>query len=75
MSEKGRTFSGGAHWQGPVGALWSLELGDLAGILALASETGGKPPVRTMVAGERSQCHYASLFSMFVIPNLIPAAA
>jgi hypothetical protein len=25
--------------------------GDLAGILALASETGGKPPVTRMVAG------------------------
>jgi hypothetical protein len=25
--------------------------GDLAGILALASETGGKPPVTTLVAG------------------------
>jgi hypothetical protein len=49
--------------------------GDLAGILALASETetGGKPPATRMVAGERSQSHYPRLSSMFVIPSL-PAA-
>jgi site-specific DNA recombinase len=28
--------------------------GDLAGILSLASETGGKPPVTTLVAGARN---------------------
>ena len=49
--------------------------GDLAGILALASETGGKPPVTRMVAGERSHCRYANLSSYFVIPNLTPPAA
>ena len=48
--------------------------GDLAGILGLVSETGGKPPVTTLVAG-RSQCHYAHLSSMVVISGLTPAAA
>jgi hypothetical protein len=28
--------------------------GDLAGILGLVSETGGKPPVTTLVAGARN---------------------
>jgi site-specific DNA recombinase len=49
--------------------------GDLAGILGLVSETGGKPPVTTLVAGARSQCHYANLSSMVVISGLTPAAA
>ena len=29
----------------------------------------------SVVAGERSQCHYANLSNYFVIPNLTPAAA
>ena len=40
-----------------------------------------KPPAegqgllrQTLVAGARSQCHYANLSSYFVIPNLTPAA-
>ena len=59
----------------------AIELvGELAGILAMTNEKNPRPfgpRVRqlTLVAGERSQCHYAHLSSYFVISSLTPAAA
>ena len=59
----------------------AIELvGELAGILALTNEKSPRlyrPGVRqvTLVAGARSQCHYAHLSSMVVISGLTPAAA
>jgi hypothetical protein len=63
-----RCLRKGEHSTAPLGpgapwrrlSRWLLELGDLAGILALASERG-KPPVRTMVAGARYQRYLSGL--------------
>ena len=59
----------------------AIELvGELAGILALTNEKSPRPfgpraQQLTLVAGARSQCHYAHLSSMVVISGLSPAAA
>jgi hypothetical protein len=59
----------------------AIELvGELAGILALSKEKSPRPfgpgaRQITLVAGARSQCHYAHLSSYFVISSLTPATA
>jgi hypothetical protein len=62
------------------GELAIEQVGELAGILSLGQEKSPRPfgpgaRQLTLVAGERSHCHYANLSSYFVIPNLTPAAA
>ena len=65
-------------------ALDATLFGALATLLSVSAEVSGnkKPSAAgptegqlSVVAGERSQCHYANLSSYFVISGLTPAAA